>query len=323
MERATKNSPIWVITSYFALDDPTGSQRRLATFHEFRKRLNAPLLAVEFTTEGLAFHLEEEDADHLIQIRGGDVLWQKERLLNLALDALPQACKYVAWVDCDVVIMKSNWPSAAQTALEKSNLIQLFQKMRFLDEGVSLEDTQAIQETQSFNSIAWAWSRGEIPEGALARPAITVKYGWTPGFAWAARRSVLESTHFYESLIMGGGDKAIFYAACGEAPALVKGSAMSSKQSKHYLEWAKSYYQAVDGKIGHLDNEAVHLWHGDIKFRGYDTRYFQFEKFDFDPENDIKVGSDGALYWSSDKPALHQRAIEFFEGRKRTQPLEP
>jgi hypothetical protein len=191
--------------------------------------------------------------------------------------------------------MKSNWPAAAQTALQDSNLIQLFKEMRFLDEGVGPEDTEVIQETQSFKSIALAWSLGEIPEGALERPAITVKYGWTPGFAWAAKRSVLESTHFYESLIMGGEDKAIFYAACGEAQALVTGSAMSSKQSMHYLEWTKNFSRAVDGKIGYLDNEAVHLWHGDIKFRGYDTRYFQFDKFNFDPEKDIKVGSNGAL----------------------------
>jgi hypothetical protein len=31
------------------------------------------------------FHLEADEADILIRLGGGSVLWQKERLLNLAL----------------------------------------------------------------------------------------------------------------------------------------------------------------------------------------------------------------------------------------------
>jgi hypothetical protein len=83
---------LWPITSYF---NPIGYRRRLSNFRAFRERLNVPLVAVELTY-GSDFELQEQDADILIQLRGGTVLWQKERLLNLALQALPTHCRKVA-----------------------------------------------------------------------------------------------------------------------------------------------------------------------------------------------------------------------------------
>ena len=55
-----------------------------------------------------------DDADLLVQLRGGDVLWQKERLLNLGLKTLPDGCDKVAWIDGDVLFARPDW--AAETA---------------------------------------------------------------------------------------------------------------------------------------------------------------------------------------------------------------
>ena len=57
-----------------------------------------------------SFDLSEGDADILIQLRGRDVMWQKERLLNLALRALPDECRKVVWVDCDVILEQATGP---------------------------------------------------------------------------------------------------------------------------------------------------------------------------------------------------------------------
>ena len=85
----------WAITSYF---NPMRSMRRLQNFRIFRNRLTVPLVAVELSY-GADFELQEPDADILIQLRGGALLWQKDRLLNLALEALPDDCRKVAWLD--------------------------------------------------------------------------------------------------------------------------------------------------------------------------------------------------------------------------------
>ena len=55
------------------------------------------------------------------------MLWQKERLLNLALAALPDRCDAVAWLDCDVVFEDDDWPARAVEALQRFPLIQPFQ----------------------------------------------------------------------------------------------------------------------------------------------------------------------------------------------------
>src|SRR5262245_19902909 len=69
-------SNLWAITCYF---NPIGYQRRLENYHTFRQNLAVPLVTVELAFNG-AFQLHSGDADILVQLRGGDVLWQKERL---------------------------------------------------------------------------------------------------------------------------------------------------------------------------------------------------------------------------------------------------
>ena len=82
---------LWAITSYF---NPASYRRRLANFNTFRQHLPIPLVAVELAYDA-DFELQEADAEILIQLRGGALLWQKERLLNVALQALPAACRKV------------------------------------------------------------------------------------------------------------------------------------------------------------------------------------------------------------------------------------
>ena len=108
-ETSAPAGDLWAITSYF---NPLSYRRRRDNYRIFRDRLGVPLLTVELAY-GPQFELGESDADILIQRRGGDVLWQKERLLNIALDALPGSCTKVAWIDCDVVFGEQDWPERA------------------------------------------------------------------------------------------------------------------------------------------------------------------------------------------------------------------
>jgi hypothetical protein len=68
----------------------------------FRKNLVTPLVTAKPSFDG-SFELTRDDADILIQISGGAVLWQKERLLNLAIKSVPLYVKSIAWLDCDVI----------------------------------------------------------------------------------------------------------------------------------------------------------------------------------------------------------------------------
>jgi hypothetical protein len=62
------------------------------------------------------FELTKDDADILIQISGGAVLWQKERLLNLAIKLVPLHVKSIAWLDCDVIFDRPDWADSRALA---------------------------------------------------------------------------------------------------------------------------------------------------------------------------------------------------------------
>src|SRR5262245_41446478 len=101
-------SRLWAITCYF---NPLGSRRRRVNYAIFRQRLALPLVATALSFDGCG-ELREGDAEIVLHCDGGDVMWQKERLLNLALAALPAACEHVLWVDCDVIFQRPDLQEA-------------------------------------------------------------------------------------------------------------------------------------------------------------------------------------------------------------------
>lgn len=300
-----QSSPVWAITSYFPLDDPAGVRRRLAAFREFRKRLQAPLVAVEFSPDGSRFDLADEDAEILLQVRGGAVLWQKERLLNLGLSVLPPSCDTVAWIDCDVVIERDDWPQAARRGAMDAGLVHLFRTLHFLDEGEEPGATPGSRESIWYDS-AVAGAAGVRSPGARR----------TPGFAWAARRELLERHGLYDALVLGGADRAIFYAGCGQAPVVLRAGFMGARHADHYLRWADGFFQDVNRRFAFVETSAYHLWHGDLASRNYRGRYQGFQRFEFDPDVDLAPGASGAWEWGSEKSALHQWVRDYFDHRK-------
>jgi hypothetical protein len=89
--------------------------------------LNVPLLTVELAFGDNPFELRAGDAEKIVKIRGGDVMWQKERLLNIAVEHLPPECEYVAWLDCDLIFDDADWAEKTQAALQKYVVVQPFQ----------------------------------------------------------------------------------------------------------------------------------------------------------------------------------------------------
>src|SRR5690242_12714716 len=113
---------LWAITSYF---NPIHYRSRRSNYHLFREQLNLPLVAVELSFDG-HFELTSDDAEILIQKSGGDVMWQKERLLNIAMANLPTECQSVVWIDCDVVFQRTDLAEQILRELERAPLVQLF-----------------------------------------------------------------------------------------------------------------------------------------------------------------------------------------------------
>ena len=71
-----------------------------------------------------------------MQLRGRDILWQKERLLNVALASLPAHCTKVAWLNSDIVFENGDWVKKAQRGLDKVPLLQPFSHAHYLPEDI-------------------------------------------------------------------------------------------------------------------------------------------------------------------------------------------
>lgn len=308
-----KGSPaeegVWGITSYF---DPTGRKRRLSNYREFHRRLRVPLVAVELSFDG-SFDLTADDAEILIQVQGGSILWQKERLLNLALQALPNSCDTVAWLDCDTLFLRPDWPSAARRQLDHFALVQLFERLFYVPANYrgDFEDLARLQVP--YRSVVYYLNHGMLTTESFVTPGMSQRIRYMPGMAWAAKRTTLQSQGFYDALVLGGGDKAIFSAACGRFVEHTQSFQPGLGARAHYLAWAERFYDATRGQLGYIEGDLLHLWHGEIAHRGYANRYASFAPFGFDPCSDIALNKDGVWQWNSDKPKMHDFVREYFE----------
>jgi hypothetical protein len=288
----------------------------LWTYRQFRAALGIPLLTVELGFEG-RLDLNTGDADRLIQIPDGAVLWQKERLLNLAIGALPIHCKQVAWLDCDVLFQREDWPALAVAALEATPLIQLFRQVHYLGQGWQPSDSLDAAVIRRRPSLAAGVATGLPVEDCLVHPSPAQRPGtYANGMAWAARRELLDHHGLYDASIIGGGDRAISCAAYGCFDHLVEWHHLNERQLDHYFHWAHAFHADCRGQVGVLDTDIHHLWHGDAKARGLGSRHGGLSRFDFDPYTDIAQDERGCWRWASNKPDLHRYVLEYFASRR-------
>ena len=307
--------PLWAVTCYF---NPVGYRRRGANYRLFRERLAVPLVTVELSCGGgdAAFELGEGDADVLVQLRGRDVLWQKERLLDVALRSLPDSCRKVAWLDCDILFGKEDWPDRAERRLDDVPLIQLFARQHHMPPDWAPGDpANAPGYVFSERSFASAMADDLSPSDFSSRSGVRGAGNVAKGVAWAARRELIERHGFFDACIVGGGDSAMACAAYGHFDHVARRQAMNERQREYYLAWALPYFGAVRGATSFLDTDVFHLWHGDMVNRRYRDRFEGMRPFGFDPFTDVAVDDGGCWRWSSDKSTLHQYVRDYFASR--------
>ena len=307
----SSTGPLWAITSYF---NPVGYRRRRENYRVFRGQLALPLVTAELSFNG-RFELQPEDAETLIQIHGRDLMWQKERLLNVAVQALPAYCTQIAILDCDVVFPRPDWTDALSRTLERFPLAQPFSTVHNIGPEMAFDAPEALAGDFTRPSVAALAARGlagqQILEGFKSRGPGTR----ATGYALAARRELLQTHGLYDANIIGGGDAALHAAAFGLFDAVLQHQIPNADQIACYLAWARPFHQDVRGEIGCVPGDLIHLWHGDINDRGTFDRFRRFAAFDFNPAQDIALESSGCWRWNSDKPQMHQFMRDYFASR--------
>ena len=251
----------------------------------------------------------------LVQLHGRDIMWQKERLLNLALQWVPKTCDKIAWLDCDVIFASAEWVERASQALEEFPLLHLFHERHDLPHHVELDHLRSWDLPPTSQSVVWKIAAGEATAEDLFLAGAPLERRSTAGLAWASRRDVLEKHGLYDACILGTGDRVILCAALGKFAYGARAVLMNARREEHYLAWARPYCDTVQGRVGSIPGRLFHLWHGDLSNRRYQERHRDLEAFHFDPFTDIAVDEQGGWRWNSDKRELHAFVRRYFTSR--------
>lgn len=237
---------------------------------------------------------------HRLRYRAGAQhrLWQKEQLLNNLLARLPREFTAVAWIDADVLLTDRRWKERALDALRQHPVIQLF-------------DTVVHLDANGFPKLQYAGimaaSKGEITTALESRSGAS-------GFAWAARRDVLESVGFLDRMVLGGADAYMAGGFSGGLPASMD-ALLTPKHAAYVKEWSAKARVATEGRVGCVAGTIEHLFHGELATRSYLQRYEILRRASYDPAKDVISDADGLLAWASPKPKFHAEVDRYFQKR--------
>lgn len=301
-----------LVTSYF---NPRGYRTKRANLDAFlapirRAGLHCEIVECRFDELG-----ERLPSIYPVRsIRADAVLWQKERLLNVAIQGLPPRFTKIAWLDADLLFARPDWAVAASKLLESKAVVQLFDRVIRLPRGHWRYDG-AGEAWSSFGAVA------ERDPHIMTTGRFDL-HGHT-GFAWAIRREALDGVGLYDACIAGSGDHMMAHAFSGDWDSTcvdrIVGSPRSPTCAAHrrYFEaWCRRIYPRVRARVGAVSGTVLHLWHGETADRRYVLRNRELMGYAFDPERDLRIGAGGAWEWASDKPELHAWARRYFEARR-------
>ena len=268
------------------------------------------MLCVEAAVGHADFELQKDDADILIQLKTSSVFWQKERLLNVGLKHLPKDCDKIVWLDADIIFYNDRWIEETCELLESYIIVQPFSfNIRLPREVYSISPDKlpfGDKESRKYYSSAYRIAH-------IGRESLHNKYidKGQSGFAWAARKNILDKHGFYDRLILGGGDVLMEYAFYGAKSHIIQ--EMSSKKMTILQDkWADKVYQDVKGSISYTGGEILHLWHGSFKNKFHKYKRKILKKYNFDPHSDIKIDANGCWRWTTDKRDLHRWIKKYF-----------
>jgi hypothetical protein len=312
------SSDFWVITCYFNPARFETKRRNFDAFMAGMEKAGANVLVVESAFGDDPFELES--GGNVLQLRGTGVMWQKERLLNIAAAQLPASARKIGWFDADILFKEPDWLERTSQALDRFVVVQPFSHAVRLHRDNKDDGTGVLDE--SFASIF-------VREPRLARLARYQKHGHT-GYAWAARRELFDQCGLYDACLTGSGDHLMahaFVAGMAKSPCMGHTFMGSPAYAQHFLRWGISARDVVRTKLGVVPGRILHLWHGDLEDRRYADREREFRRLGLDPNAHLLHDDNGLWEWSEQAPdSLREWADSSFhhrneDGKPKSDPI--
>lgn len=241
------------------------------------------LVALEFdkedTLKGLDYYFVEGS-------KPKNLLWQKECLLNIAIQNLPKEYNAVAWVDADILFDNQKWITDAEKALQTHQVVQLFNRCTYLKKDGSSDFTRDGIVARYNNGSAW-------------------------GMAWAARREIVQDG-LLDWAINGSGDAWMADAWFNKR---TRHYGYSEGMIRSYIPWMRKQRSLVTQPVGYIHHTIRHLYHGTFKNRNYQYRNQLLVDHRFDPATDL-IKENEIYAWRNPKSPLAAQLMKWFKDRK-------
>ena len=295
------NHPEAVIISCFY--NFQNSQYRIDAFNKWYKtikHLNHRI--TECILEGNKSQLP--DSPFIDKIYTKSKLWPKEQLLNQIIQKLPLEFNYVFWIDSDVLFTNNNWLVDSVNLMKRGiRILQPFTYCVHLNEGELVPDF-AVEDWKGLMSNGqicrekqmWRSFGSNITNGRYKDKDYDV-HGHV-GFAWGATRELLSYCLLYDKALIGGADHIIAHAAMGQIPCNCITNSFTDNIDEVNI-WSRKFYAYANGKVGSVEGDLYHLWHGHLKKRAYLKRIQEFtvmsKKITQKDKNGLYITDDTAI----------------------------
>lgn len=272
------NHPEAVIISCFF--NPLNSPYRTKAFNHFLKSIKHLNYRITECVIGDGKRQLPDDPN-IDVIHTENLLWHKEALLNRIVARLPKKFKYIFWVDADVIFTNKNWLVDGVKALQTASIIQPFEYCVHMEKDELKPSFDLVCAKANVYNIStrdmrvWrSFCANHATHGNNVSGHNNYDVHGHVGFAWGARRSVLDTVPLYDKALIGGADHIIAHAAAGHIPHRCIEKSFTEDITEVTF-WSRRF-QRVIKNIGYVKGDLYHIWHGDIKKRDYLQRIKDF-----------------------------------------------
>lgn len=298
---------IAIVACFF---NPCRYSTRLKNYREFRQSIlktRAKFLTVELVFGKNEFELIEFSEAICLRTDEKNVLWQKERLLNIGIQKLvKEGYKKIVWLDADMIFDDERWLEDLSKKLDRYPVCQAFSDIIWF--GDSKDDRRiSVGSVKNYYKTHQIHSPGNFHGGG-----------------WGINSKILKEISLFDYSIVGGGDS-YFYFACfaglenweDEIKKIYPFRKIWPKTMiESYFEWAFKFGKLINGEIGYNDHSVSSLFHGQRTNKKHEARHDILKEYNFDPKKDIKLDKNQIWEWASDKDKMHQEIKDYFFSRK-------
>lgn len=300
-----------VVSCFF---NPQNSPYRLSAFKRFYKSIeHLNHRVVECVIGDSKPQLPESRSIQRLHTKS--LLWHKESLINYLVERLPSKFRYVFWLDTDVLFTNRQWLVQGVEALQHKSIIQPFDYCIHLDRD-ELKPSFNVEAFRPYCSVPlrrhaklWRGFAASHADGLSANENYDI-HGHV-GFAWGARRGILDQVPLFDRALIGGADHIMAHAAAGQIPHPCITKSFTENLDE-VLEWSHRFHRATQGQLGYVPGDLYHLWHGSIENRQYFQRIRDFTS----RSRDIMERDESGLYVNNGDDSYMQ---SYFEQREVTE----